>query len=203
MKKVIIIGAGGHGKVVADIVNLSGDEVVGFLDDKRQCELPEFNIIGTATDIGVRDCWYFVAVGNCIVREKLMQHDVQWYTAIHPTSVIAEGVKIGHGSCIMANAVINSGSKLGRGVIINTAATVDHDCVISDFVHIAPGVHISGTVTVGKNCWVGVGSTISNNVSICSDCTIGAGTVVIKSIDEAGTYVGVPSKRIRERNSMR
>ncbi len=192
MKKVIVIGASGHGKVVADIVKLSGDEVVGFLDDKSRDELSGFNILGTTADIGSTDYWYFIAVGNCEIRERIMQNEVKWYTAIHPTAVIAEGVKIGHGSCVMANAVINPGSKIGIGVIVNTAATVDHDCTISDFVHIAPGAHISGTVSVGGKCWIGIGSTIINNVSICANCTIGAGAVVIKDIVEAGTYIGVP-----------
>jgi sugar O-acyltransferase (sialic acid O-acetyltransferase NeuD family) len=193
MKKVIIIGASGHGKVIADIIKLSGDQVIGFLDDKSPSELPGFCILGTTADIGTIKCWHFVAIGDCKLREKMMQYEAKWYTAIHPTAVIAEGVVIGRGSCVMANAVVNTGSKIGKGVIVNTAATVDHDCTISDFVHIAPGVHLSGTVTVGSKTWIGVGSSISNNINICGDCIIGAGTVVIKDIEEPGTYVGVPA----------
>lgn len=196
MKRIIIIGAGGHGKVVADIIKLSGDKVVGYIDDKDPAEFPGFNIIGTTADIGKTDCWYFAAVGNCSVREKIMNYDVKWYTAIHPTAVIAEGVAIGEGSCVMANAVINSSTKIGKGVIINTASTIDHDCTISDFVHIAPGVNISGTVTVGSKTWIGVGSAVSNNVNICGGCMIGAGAVVIKDINESGTYVGTPVRKI-------
>lgn len=196
MKKVIIIGAGGHGKVVADIVRLSGDEVIGFIDDKKPDELPDFNIVGTTVDIGAIDCLYFAAVGNHSIREKLMGFEVKWYTAIHPTAVVAEGVIIGEGTCVMANAVINPGSSLGRGVIVNTSATVDHDCRIGNYVHIAPGVNISGAVSVGSNTWIGVGSAISNGISICSGCVIGAGSVVVKDIKDAGTYVGVPARRI-------
>lgn len=197
MKKVIIIGAGGHGKVVADIVKLNGDTVVGYLDDKNPELLPDFNIIGTTDQVEMNEYWYFVAVGNCAIRERLMNKEANWYTAIHPTAVITEGVEIGEGTCIMANAVVNVDAKLGKGVIVNTAATVDHDCRIQDYVHIAPGVNISGTVTVGKGTWIGVGSAVSNNVNICSECIIGAGTVVVKDIEKAGTYVGVPARMLR------
>ena len=197
MKRVIVIGAGGHGKVIADIIRLSGDEVVGFIDDKNPSELPDFNIVGTTADIGKCYCWYFPAVGECDTREHLMMHKVKWYTAIHPASTIAQGVKIGEGSCVMANSVINPGAVLGKGVIVNTAATIDHDCRISSFVHIAPGAHISGSVSVGEKCWIGIGALICNNIDICSGCIIGAGTVIIKNIDEVGTYVGVPSRKIR------
>lgn len=196
-EKVIIIGAGGHGKVIADIVRLSGDEVIGFLDDKSQDKITDFKIIGTTADIDKTTHWYFLAIGNCEIREKLMCRKVKWYTAIHPSAVIAEGVEIGEGTCILANAVINPGSKLGKGVIVNTAATVDHDCNISDFVHISPGVHISGCVKIGNRTWLGVGAIVSNNINICDDCIIGAGAVVINNIDEAGTYVGVPAKKIK------
>ncbi|OUO70293.1 acetyltransferase [Thomasclavelia spiroformis] len=197
MKEVIIVGAGGHAKVIADIIRLNGDKVIGYLDDSNSLTLSGYNIIGTTNDIGKKDCWYFVAIGNNILREKLMSKETKWYTAIHPTAIIGEDVVIEDGTCIMANVVINSGSKIGKGVIINTASTVDHDCNISDYVHIAPGVHISGTVTVSKNTWVGVGSIISNNIKICSGCMIGAGAVVVKDIREKGTYVGVPAKKIK------
>lgn len=198
MKKIIIVGAGGHGKVVADIARLNGDEVIGYLDDKEPEELPEYNIIGKTNLIGAeKDIWYFVAIGNPAIRERLMQANCKYYTAIHPRAVVAEDVAIGDGCCIMANAVINSGAAVGRGVIVNTASTVDHDCSISDYVHIAPGANISGTVTVGIRTWIGVGAVVSNNIDICTDVTLGAGTVVVDHITEPGTYVGVPAKRIK------
>ncbi len=197
MKKVVIIGAGGHGKVAADIVVLSGDKVLGFLDDKPPEELIGFNIIGNFGDIGKwSDCFYFVAIGNCEIRKKLMSNNVSWYTAIHPTAVIAGDVKIGEGSLLAANSVINTGTEIGRGCIVNTAATVDHDCVLGDFVHISPGVHLSGSVSVGSGTWIGVGACVINNIEICGNCVIGAGAAVIKNIDEIGTYVGVPAKEV-------
>ena len=197
MKKVIIIGAGGHGKVAADIVRLSGDEVVGFLDDKPPENLVGFNVIGNTGDIGKWfDCMYFAAVGNAEIRKKIMSNNVPWYTAIHPTAVIADDVKIGKGTLLAANSVVNSGSEVGKGCIINTAATVDHDCILEDFVHISPGAHLSGSVKVGSKTWIGVGACVVNNVEICGSCIIGAGAAVIGDIDYAGTYVGVPVKKI-------
>lgn len=201
MKRVIIVGVGGHGKVVADIIKLNGDEVIGYIDDKSPELLPEYNIIGNTDSIGIEDCWYFVSIGNCDIRERLMSKEAKWYTAIHPTAIIAEGVEICEGTCVMANVVINPGAFIGRGVIVNTATTVDHDCQIHDYVHIAPGVHISGTVKIDKGTWIGVGSIVSNNINICGGCMIGAGTVVVNDINEAGTYVGVPAKKIRGREN--
>ncbi len=199
MKKVIVIGAGGHGRVVADIIRLNGDMVCGFLDDKKTGGLPGINVLGEFDLISslVDDDYYFiVAVGNNQVRSKIMESypKAQWYTAIHPSAVLADDVEIGAGSAIMANAVVNCNSKIGRGVIINTAATVDHDNVIGDFVHISPGVHLGGTVCVGNRSWIGMGANVINNINICSDCIIGAGAVVIKNIIKTGTYIGVPAK---------
>lgn len=196
MKKVIIIGAGGHGKVAADIVRLSGDEIVGFLDDKPPEKFAGFNVIGNTNDIGKwSDCFYFAAVGNAENRKKIMNRNVYWYTAIHPTAVVADNVKIGGGSFLAANSVVNADAKIGRGCIVNTAATVDHDCILEDFVHISPGAHLSGSVKIGSETWIGVGACIVNDIEICSGCIIGAGAVVIKNIYEAGTYVGVPVKK--------
>lgn len=196
MKKVIIIGAGGHGKVAADIIRLSGDEVVGFLDDKPSENFVGFNVIGNTDDIGKwSDCLYFAAVGSAEIRKKIMKNNVSWYTAIHPTAVIANDVKTGEGTLFAANSVVNSGSKIGNGCIINTSATVDHDCMLEDFVHISPGAHLSGLVRVGAKTWIGVGACVVNNVEICGDCIIGAGAVVIRNIVETGTYVGVPAKK--------
>lgn len=198
MKKVVIIGAGGHGKVAADIVRLSGDEVVGFLDDDPPKKLTGSNVIGNTNDIGKQsDCMYFAAIGNAEIRKKIMQNNVLWYTAIHPTAVISDNVKIGEGSLLAANSVVNTGSKIGRGCIVNTAATVDHDCVLEDFVHISPGVHLSGSVRVGIGTWIGVGACVVNNIEICGGCVIGAGAVVVDSIDKAGTYIGVPAMKRR------
>jgi len=196
-KKVIVIGAGGHGRVIADIVTLSGDVVLGFLDDKDPNEFPNITILGKLTDIDrfKQEASFIIGIGNNHIRKQLMESlDVNWYTAIHPTAVIASDVKIEEGSAVMANTVINTGSKIGRGVIVNTAATVDHDSVLANYVHISPGAHLGGTVNVGPGTWIGIGAVVSNNVDICGSCIVGAGALVIHPIILKGVYIGVPAR---------
>lgn len=200
-KKVVIIGAGGHGRVVADTVELCGDTVLGFLDDSDATH-SKVNIIGKVADAEKycdNETYLFVAIGNCKVRERIMNGlpKAKWYTAIHPSAVISPTAIIGEGTCFMPNSVINNGAVVGRGVIVNTCASIDHDCFVADFVHLACGAHLAGTVTVGKNTWIGIGAIISNNISVCDNLIIGAGAVVVNDITEQGTYVGVPAKRIK------
>lgn len=201
-REVIIIGASGHGKVVADIIQKSGDKIVGFLDDNPSIEkdFMGFPILGTVNDYEKYDTAEFViAIGNAKIRERIARKlsGVSWYTAIHPTAVISDmDVEIGQGTVVMANAVINAGTKIGKHCIINSGAIVEHDNRICDFVHISVGAKLAGTVSVEKGSWIGIGAIVSNNVNICGNCMIGAGAVVIKDIEEAGTYAGVPAERI-------
>ena len=197
MNRLSIIGASGHGKVVADVAVLNGYSDIVFLDDDvsvRECA--GYPVVGKSTD--APDGEVFIAVGNAAVREKLMQvYDRRVMPVlIHPSAVIASDVQIGKGSVVMAGAVVNPGAKIGCGVIVNTAGSVDHDCMIGDYVHVSVGAHLCGTVRVGDRTWIGAGATVSNNVTICGNCMIGAGAVVIKSIDVPGTYVGVPAEII-------
>ena len=120
-----------------------------------------------------------------MIAQKL--RDLHYYTAIHPSAVIASDATIGAGSVVMANAVVNTGGVIGQHCIVNTGATVDHDCNLDDFVHLSPGVHLSGTVEIGRLSWLGISAAVTNNVNICGGCTIGAGAVVIKDIEIAGT----------------
>lgn len=204
-KKLVIIGASGHGKVVADIAHkLRKYAEIVFLDDNEEVkECMNFCIVGKSSDAKqyIEKADFFVAIGNSKIRKKLteqlQQMQANIVTLIHPMAVIGENVIIGNGTVVMAGAVINPDSKIGQGCIINTCASVDHDSRLGDYVHVSVGAHVCGTVNVGESTWIGAGTTIMNNVSICSECMIGAGTVVIKSIEETGTYVGVPARRIK------
>lgn len=202
MKSVVIIGASGHGKVIADIVLKSGDRIIGFLDDNPLLEgtFIGFPLLGTVEKYTsyLKDAEFVIAIGDASTRENIAKklNGVKWYTAIHPTAVISKiDVTIDEGTVVMANAVINSGSKIGKHCIINSSAVVEHDNWIEDYVHISVGAKLAGTVHVGKSTWIGVGASVSNNVEICAECMIGAGAVVVKDIKEAGTYVGVPVRR--------
>lgn len=202
-KQVIVIGAGGHGKVIADIARSCGDTVLGFLDDslaapESVCGIP---VLGRIENyVNYPDTRFVVAIGNGEVRRKVVQRmeGVRWYTAIHPSAVISPmETAIGEGTVIMAGAVVNPCAVIGRHCIINTKASVDHDNRIGDYTHISVGATLAGTVTVGQTVWVGAGAVISNNLSVCDGCMIGTGAVVIRSIEETGTYVGVPARKIK------
>ena len=198
----MIIGASGHGKVVADIAKKLGFyREISFLDDDLTKKISGYELLGKVEECAKwRDTYDFiVAIGDCKIRseiQKRIEKNVVLTILIHPNAVIGENVVLGEGTVVMANAVINSDSILGKGVIVNTGSTIDHDCQIGDYVHVAPGCHISGTVSIGARSWIGVGSSIVNNVDVCRDCIIGAGATVIADIDKKGTYVGVPAKRV-------
>lgn len=202
-REVIIIGAGGHAKVVADIILKSGDSVLGFLDDSvfSSGSFCGFPIIGKVKDYErFNDRVFVIAIGNSQVREKIADElkGVRWYTAVHPDAVLSDlDVSIDEGTVIMANAVINPGAHIGRHCIVNTGAIIEHDNKIGDYSHISVGAKSAGTVSIGRHVWIGAGATISNNISICSDCMIGAGSVVIRNIEKPGTYIGVPARKIK------
>lgn len=201
-KSVVIIGASGHGKVIADIIIKSGDKVIGFLDDgvKKETQIVGFSVLGKTEDYkNYADCEFVIAIGDSYIREKIANElPVKWYTAIHPTAVISSlDVEIGEGTVVMANAVINSSAKIGKHCIINTGAIVEHDNVLEDYVHLSPNVVLSGIVKVGKSTHIGAGSCTKQVLNITSDCVFGAGSVIVKDITESGTYAGVPVKKIK------
>ena len=202
MKDVIIIGTGGHAKVIADIVLCSGDNLVGFLtNDRDKNSFIGKPILGGDTDYAnYKNCYFVIAIGNPNVRERISNSmkDIKWYTAIHPSSIISTiSTSIGEGTVVMASAVINPFAQIGKHCIINTNATVEHDNSIEDFAHISVGAKLAGTVKIGKRTWVGIGATISNGINVCEDCMIGAGAVVVKNIETSGTYIGVPARKIK------
>lgn len=203
-ENLIVIGASGHGKVVADIaIKMKKWKRVMFLDDDETIRSSAaFEIIGNVSNAleYSKTADFFVAIGkNCIrekIQEKLQTEGVTIATLIHPSAIIGTDVQIGVGSVVMAGVVINSSSQIGKGCIINTKSSLDHDNTICDYAHISPGVSLAGTVSIGKNTWLGIGSVVINNISICSDCIIGAGSVVVKDITEPGTYIGIPARRL-------
>lgn len=202
-KSVVIIGASGHGKVIADIIVNSDDKVLGFLDDADDVQgkkIIGFPVLGKIADYdNYRDCEFVIAIGNPYVREKISNEiPVKWYTAIHPTAVISSlDVEIGEGTVIMANAVVNPSARIGKHCIINTGAIVEHDNILEDYVHLSPNVTLAGIVKVGKSTHIGAGSCTKQVLNIASNCIIGAGSVVVKDITESGTYVGVPARKIK------
>jgi len=203
-KKLLIIGAGGHGKVCADVAkSMNKWDEIYFLDDRYQeDDNSSKEIIGLVSDfVNYTDSSdYFVAIGNNqnrkIILQKLKARRCTIATLIHSSAIISERVKIGFGVVVMPAVVINADSTVGDGVILNTRCLIEHDNVIGNFSHISPSVSLAGTVKIGECCWIGIGTTIVNNISICSDSIIGAASLVLKDLLEPSTYVGCPARKI-------
>lgn len=204
MNNLVIIGAGGHGKVIADIACRAGYTGIVFLDDNSQSRTcGEFPVVGSSADAArYTDADFVVAIGDGRVRKmlhrRLQAMNCRLVTLIHPSATVASHVTLGAGTVVMAGAVINPYAQIGEGCIINTCASVDHDCSIGAFSHVAVGAHIAGSVTTGEHTWVGAGAVIRNNTQIVSDCVIGMGAAVVKNITEPGTYIGVPARKIEK-----
>lgn len=201
-RKVIVIGASGHAKVIADIVLKSGDELIGFLDDNTA--LPSIIIgypyLGAISNYKkfMDECCFVIGIGNNKIRKRISESmNVCWYTAIHPSAQIAIDTQIGEGTVVMANAIINTSAVIGKHCIINTGAVIEHDNVIGDYVHISPNATLCGTVIVDDLVHIGAGATLKNNISVCSSSIFGAGTVVVSDINENGIYCGIPAKKMR------
>ena len=198
--RLIIIGAGGHGKGIADIAVKNGYTNISFLDDGATGDRMGFPIIGTTAEVeGLNDgkTDFVIGIGNNKIRKMIAEkYDVNWVTLIHPSAQIATGVSIGEGTVIMAQAVVNACAVVGRHCIVNTRAVVEHDNFLGDFVHISPRVALGGTVRIGEQSHIGIGATVINNINVCRDCTVGGGAVVIRNIEHRGTYVGIPAKEV-------
>lgn len=197
--RLVIIGAGGHGKVIADIAVKSGYTNICFIDDGATGECVAIPIIGTterikSLDDGKTD--FVIAIGNNKSRKAFAEkYDVNWVCLIHPSAQISMNARIGKGTVIMANASINACASIGEHCIVNTGAIVEHDNAIEDYVHISPRVALGGTVHIGNLTHIGIGATVNNNLEICENCIIGAGAVVVKNIERSGTYMGVPARK--------
>jgi sugar O-acyltransferase (sialic acid O-acetyltransferase NeuD family) len=203
--RLAILGASGHGKVVADIALLLGYTGVVFFDDAwpSKSSVGRWSVVGTTeTLLGSVADFDAVIVGIGDSRIRLEKHAVltatnaPLVTLIHPAAVVSDFVQIGIGSVICAGAVVNVDARLGVAVIVNTGAAVDHDCRLADGVHIAPGAHLSGDVHVGAGSWIGVGACVKQGVHIGADVMVGAGSVVVSNIPDGVTVVGNPARPI-------
>ena len=203
MKKLAILGASGHGKVVADCAGLCGWEEVVFFDDAW----PQLSVNGHWPVVGDTSRLMasladfdgvIVAIGNNPIRytklEALRQARAPIVSLMHPAAFVSSHVVVGEGTVVFAGAVVNVDAHLGRGVIINTGATVDHDCVLGDAVHVSPGANIAGGVRVGLRSWVGIGAAVRQLVTIGDDAVVGAGAAVVRDVADGATVIGVPAR---------
>lgn len=201
MNRLVIVGAGGHGKAIADNALKNGYTDINFVDDTETGTCLGFPIIGVCSDVekfndGATD--FIIGIGNNAIRRSIAEkYDVNWITLCHPSAQIAVHVSIGRGTVIMAGAVVNVCAQIGEHCIVNSNVIVEHDNKIADYVHLSPGAKLGGMVSIGQETHVGIGATVTNNTDICAGCVIGAGAVVVKALASYGTYVGVPARKLR------
>jgi acetyltransferase EpsM len=203
--KIVVIGRGGHSKVIVDMILSTGkNDIIGFLDDKYEevgvIENTYCGPISSHEDMleKFNDIKFVIAIGDNKIRQSIVQNlnlPYEYYvTVIHKSAVISPTAKIGHGVVIMPNSVINADSRIGHHSIINTGSVIEHDSIVGDFSHVCPGATLTGTVQLGEGAFVGSGSTIIPNIKIGEWSTIGAGATVTSDIPADCTAVGTPAK---------
>lgn len=210
MKDLYIIGAGGFGREVAWLVERINEvkptwNIKGFIDDDETLwgiKEDNYKVVGGCSCLREIEGAYVVcAVASTRARkriiEKLEDSKIKFASIIDPSVIISNRVKIGEGAIICAGTILTVDIKIGNHVIINPDCTIGHDVAIEDYVTIYPSVNVSGNVSIGECSEFGTGTQIIQGKRIAEDTITGAGTIVVKTIDEAGTYVGSPAKKIR------
>ena len=207
--QIIIIGAGGHGKVVLDILRAAGlHEPVGFVDsfaNRAGTTFAGLPIFGTANVLpklrqqNVRGA--IVAIGDCRARQKyatlLREQGFELVNAIHPTASISPTATLGKNLVIAALAAVCTEAKIADSVILNTSCVVDHECEVGEAAHICPGSHLAGRVRIGLGAWIGLGANVIQCMSVGDHAMVGAGAVVIRDVPAHATAVGVPARIIK------
>lgn len=199
-----IVGAGGHGKVVADAALLAGWQKVAFFDDAYpQVQAVEhWPVLGTRQTLINRTAdfsEFIVAIGNNAIRadvhDRLESTGLTPATVLHPRACLSPYAQLGAGTVVLAGAVVNAFAQVGKAGIINTGATVDHDSHLDIAVHVSPGAHLGGDVRIGAQSWIGIGAIVKQGVTIGDHVTVGAGAVVVKDLLQPGVYIGCPAQR--------
>ncbi|MDH5929499.1 acetyltransferase [Vibrio lentus] len=205
MNRCAVLGASGHGKVVAEIAECNGYNQIDFFDDRwpelvnHECWSVQGNTEALLANVEKYDL-IVISIGNNTVRlekQRILKNAGGIFKAlVHPNAIVSHYAQIGAGSVVMANAVVGAFAKVGQACIVNTSSSVDHDCVLCDGVHISPGVNLAGSVNVGEGAWVGIGSQVKQLISIGSFAVIGAGATVINDIPSNQVVIGTPAKCI-------
>jgi sugar O-acyltransferase (sialic acid O-acetyltransferase NeuD family) len=210
MEEIVIVGGGGHSKVVISIVQkLAGYRILGYTDLKDKGALIGAPFLGGDSDLGSlavrgKKLSAVIAVGQvglgklrCELYARLRTIDLRFPPIVSPDAIVSKEASCGEGAVVMDGAVINAGASVGTGSIVNTNSTIEHDSIISDWVHVAPGATICGGVMIGQFSMVGAGATVIEGIEVTAGCIVGAGATVVRSLTEPGVYVGCPAHRVR------
>lgn len=204
---VLVIGGGGHAKVVISTLRATGVHPCAVFDDDRArwgttlCGLPIRGPIARVQELG--GARGVLAIGGNVVRAQIAAAlpGVEWLSVVHPRAAVDETVELGPGTVVFAGAVIQPDTRLGSHVIVNTGATVDHDCEVGEYVHLAPGVHVAGGVRIGAGAFLGIGASVIPGRVLGAGCTVGAGAVVVRDVPDRITVVGVPARPLKRTES--
>lgn len=207
MQPLVIIGTGGHGRELLDILGAceqeqSRYELVGFLDDAvpegREAGPYGIPILGGSPWLASADVEYAIGIGLPAARRRIDRAATTWgrkaATLVHPQATRGFPRSLGPGLVLAAGARVTTNVTTGRHVHLNVNATVSHDCVVGDYTTIAPGAHVSGTVRIGSGVWIGIAASVNQQLAIGDDATIGAGAGVIRDVPPGATAVGVPAR---------
>jgi len=203
--KLVIIGAGGHGQVVADAALAAGFEVLGFLDDDRSLFGGKFlgmSVLGPIAAAHDMDASCVVAIGDNRRRKQVVDVlglPAQRYAAvIHPRATVSPYAEVLPGAMVLAGAIVGPQAVVSSHSIINHGSSIDHHDIVGAFAHVAPGCHAGGNVHIGDGAFLGVGVSVVPGATIGSWATVGAGSVVLHDVQESTVVAGVPARELRK-----
>ena len=189
---MILYGASGHGKVVAEILRDNSDIDLVFWDDNEYAFIENERVSLPNKHLGKE---LIVTVGLNHIRYDIVRslNNTSFGNAIHPNAVVSKSCRLGHGTAIMALAIINASTNIGSHVIVNSGSIIEHDCVVDDFVHVSPGATVCGGVHIGEGSWIGAGAKVKNGVRIGKWTIIGMGAIVISDVPDYSIFTGIPA----------
>ena len=212
-RRAIVVGAGGHGRVVADLARRCGLELMGYVDSDRarignvdslgtRVAFTLDDLIGTSSTqrADLKSVQLLLGIGDNSARWGVFEsiEHLCHEALAHPDATVAESARLGTGSVVLARAVINADVVIGKAVIVNSAAVIEHDCVLSDAVHVSPGAILAGGVRLGHQAWIGAGAVVLPGVTVGERAVVGAGAVVLNNVPDGCTVAGVPARVLQE-----